>query len=123
MHTPDNITDLLPNEVFVFGSNLPGMHMGGAAFLAKQKFGAVDGIGEGLIGQSYAFPTLNNQLHKRELPDMEYSTLMLNYTAAALPAVRFYLTKVGCGIAGFTEYEMSALFANSPPNIIKPSGW
>ena len=56
--TPDNITTLKGNEIFVFGSNLAGMHAGGAARIAVEKFGAVMGQGVGLQGQSYAIPTM-----------------------------------------------------------------
>ena len=56
--TPDMISELKADEVFVFGSNLEGMHGGGAAFAAWKKFGAVMGCGVGLRGQSYAIPTM-----------------------------------------------------------------
>lgn len=54
----NHITTLQPNEIFVFGSNLAGMHGGGAARLAYQKFGAIWGQGVGLQGQSYGIPTM-----------------------------------------------------------------
>ena len=56
--TPERITELQPNEIFVFGSNLEGMHGGGAALLAYRKFGAIWGQGVGLQGQSYGIPTM-----------------------------------------------------------------
>ena len=56
--TPEFITSLEPNEIFVFGSNLKGMHGGGAAYIAYRKFGAIMGQGVGLQGQSYAIPTM-----------------------------------------------------------------
>ena len=56
--TPENITSLAPNEIFVFGSNLSGMHGGGAAWVAYRKFGAIMGQGVGLQGQSYGIPTM-----------------------------------------------------------------
>ena len=56
--TPERITELQPNEIFVFGSNLAGMHGGGAAYIAHRKFGAIMGQGVGLQGQSYAIPTM-----------------------------------------------------------------
>ena len=46
--TPEFITELQPNEIFVFGSNLKGMHGGGAAYIAYRKFGAIMGQGVGL---------------------------------------------------------------------------
>lgn len=123
MTTPENITHLEPNEIFVFGSNLNGFHDGGAAKVAEEKFGAEWGIGEGLVGQSYAFPTLGYQMQRMHIEDLEECRNTLYKTARALPAVTFYLTKVGTGIAGFHETEMGALFMDSPENIIKPKGW
>lgn len=64
MTTPNNITKLKENQIFVFGSNLNGNHAGGAARLAKDSFGAQDGVGEGMTGQSYAFPTLDTNMKK-----------------------------------------------------------
>ena len=58
LFTPDRITSLNPNEIFVFGSNLQGRHLGGAARIAQLYFGAVWGQGVGLQGQSYAIPTM-----------------------------------------------------------------
>ncbi len=57
--TPGKITSLKENEIFVFGSNLKGVHAGGAARMAVTHFGAVMGQGVGLQGQSYAIPTMN----------------------------------------------------------------
>ena len=57
-YTPERITELKANEVFVFGSNLAGAHAGGAARIAMEKFGAIWGQGVGLQGQSYAIPTM-----------------------------------------------------------------
>ncbi len=56
--TPENITSLDKDDIFVFGSNLDGMHFGGAARTAVLKFGAELGQGEGIQGQSYAIPTM-----------------------------------------------------------------
>ena len=58
-YTPEQITELKPNEVFVFGSNLAGAHGGGAARMAYRHFGAVWGQGVGLQGQSYGIPTMH----------------------------------------------------------------
>jgi len=57
-YTPDRITELKLNELFVFGSNLAGAHGGGAARLAYERFGAVWGQGVGLQGRCYAIPTM-----------------------------------------------------------------
>lgn len=117
MSTPDNIAKLEPNEIFVFGSNGIGAHSGGAALIAKESFGAVEGIGMGLVGQSFAIDTMGRKDRIKEGADM------LRDTATRLPALTFYVTKIGCGIAGYSEEEIKPLFADMPANVIKPKGW
>lgn len=127
--TPDNIKHLEPNEVFVFGSNTKGIHGSGAAKTAQLFFGARRGIGEGFCGQSYAFPTLNADsrggfhLEKRTDDELIESANKFLDFAEAHPEMIFLLTKVGCGLAGYTEEEMKNLFDNTPPNVVKPEGW
>lgn len=123
MNTPDYITALDDGQIFVFGSNLNGNHAGGAAKLAKERFGAEEGIGEGLTGECYAFPTLDVHMGKRLFASLEESRDKLFSTAREFPEKTFLLTKVGCGIAGFSEELIAELFENSPKNIIKPLNW
>lgn len=118
--TPERITSLLPNEIFVFGSNLRGMHGGGAAYIAYRNFGAIMGQGVGLQGQSYAIPTMQGGVEtiKPYVDEfIEFAKQHQNFT--------FLVTRIGCGIAGFTDDEISPLFneAHDISNIILPSGW
>lgn len=115
--TPDRITSLRPNEIFVFGSNLGGFHGGGAAALAYRSFGAVWGQGEGLQGQSYALPTM-----VQTVAEMQPYVDRFIACAQMHPELKFYLTEVGCGIAGFTVNEVAPLFAKAleVPNIVLP---
>lgn len=115
--TPDNITELEPNQIFVFGSNLDGAHIGGAAHLAHQRFGAEWGVGVGLTGQCYAIPTMHG-MDKFE----KYAEQFLR-VASLTPDHEYLLTKVGCGIAGYGEQVVKQLFKYAPPNVIKPAGW
>jgi hypothetical protein len=117
------ITHLKPNEIFVFGSNQRGAHAGGAARLAKEKFGAQEGVGEGLTGRSYAFPTLTANFEKVSHVSLESSRDRLYATARQNPDKTFLLTKVGCGIAGFTEDEIRPLFRGAPGNVVLPEDW
>ena len=117
------ITQLKDKEIFVFGSNMYGHHGGGAAKQAMDDFGAEWGINEGLTGQCYAFPTLEREMTKRGIRALENSRDRLFATARALPEYTFLLTKVGTGIAGYSEEEMIPLFQNAPANIVKPEGW
>lgn len=102
--TPSKIDTLEQNEVFVFGSNSQGMHMGGAARVAYNKFGAEWGNGEGLQGKSYALPTMEG---------IESTTAAAHrFTAFAQehPTLKFFVTPVGCGIAGYTADEIAPMF-------------
>ncbi len=106
--TPDYITELKPDEVFVFGSNLAGMHGGGAAYVAFKKFGAIMGCGVGLQGQSYAIPTMQGGVETIKPYVDEFITF-----AADHPELFFYVTRIGCGIAGFRDKEIAPLFAKA----------
>ena len=117
------ITHLEPNEIFVFGSNQCGAHAGGAARLAKEKFGAQEGVGEGLTGQCYAFPTLTAGFEKVSRSSLEASRDRFFAAARQNPDKTFLLTKVGCGIAGFAEDEIRPLFKNAPENVTLPEDW
>ena len=104
--TPDMIRHLNDNEIFVFGSNLAGMHGGGAAFAAVRFFGAVMGQGVGLQGQSYAIPTMHGGVDVIKPYVDEFIAF-----AAEHQEYRFLVTRIGCGIAGFRVSEIAPLFA------------
>lgn len=111
------ITSLLPNEIFVFGSNLEGRHAGGAARIALNKFGAIWGVGVGKQGNSYAIPTMQGGVETIR----PYVDQFIDY-ATHRPDLTFYVTRIGCGIAGFTDSEIAPLFAQAIDieNIILP---
>ena len=118
--TPEFITELQPNEIFVFGSNLKGMHGGGAAYIAYRKFGAIMGQGIGLQGQSYAIPTMQGGVETiRPYVDEFIAFAKENQN------LTFLVTRIGCGIAGFSDDEISPLFekAHDVENIVLPPGW
>ncbi len=117
------ITKLEPNEIFVFGSNLAGRHGAGAARQAWREFGAKWGIGEGFTGQCYAFPTLDENLQQLPMERLEQARDRLYQTCRSFTGWRFLLTKVGCGLAGYPEAQMRALFAQPEPNLILPEDW
>lgn len=118
--TPEVITSLAPGEVFVFGSNLAGMHGGGAARVAMQRFGAVWGQGVGLQGQSYAIPTMQGGVETIRPYVDEFIAF-----ARSHPELRFYVTRIGCGIAGFQDCEIAPLFAGAlgVANIVLPESF
>lgn len=104
-YTPERITELNPNEIFVFGSNLAGAHGGGAAWLAYNRFGAIWGQGVGLQGQSYAIPTMQGGVETIK----PYVDDFIRF-AKQHPEQKFLVTKIGCGIAGFKVEEIAPLF-------------
>ena len=106
--TPEFIKKLKPNEIFVFGSNLAGAHAGGAARIAVEQFGAIMGQGVGLQGQSYAIPTMQGGVSTI----MPYVDEFIRF-ADMHPELTFLVTKIGCGIAGFTPAEIAPLFAGA----------
>ena len=118
--TPELITELQPNEIFVFGSNLKGVHGGGAAYIAYRKFGAIMGQGVGLQGQSYGIPTMQGGVDTIR----PYVDEFIGF-AKQHPNNTFLVTRIGCGIAGFTDEDISPLFekAHDVNNIVLPEGW
>lgn len=106
--TPENITSLNEGEIFVFGSNLAGHHGGGAALVALRKFGAVWGQGVGLQGQSYGIPTMQGGVETIR----PYVDEFIKF-ARECDRNTFYVTRIGCGIAGFTDEEIAPLFAEA----------
>ena len=119
-HTPNFISELKQDEVFVFGSNLRGMHAGGAARAAFGKFGAVWGQGVGLQGQSYAIPTMQGGVETIK----PYVDQFIAF-AKEHQELFFFVTRIGCGIAGFKDEEIAPLFidAIALPNVCLPKSF
>lgn len=107
-YTPDRIGQLGRNDIFVFGSNLQGRHAGGAARIALGRFGAVFGQGVGLQGNSYAIPTMQGGVETIK----PYTDEFIQF-AKEHPELTFYVTKIGCGIAGFSFEEIAPLFKDA----------
>ena len=103
--TPDWIEMLAADEIFVFGSNLQGLHGGAAARLAHAVFGARWGVGTGPTGRCYAIPTMQGGVETIR----PYVEDFIDY-AARHPENRFLVTEIGCGIAGFTPCQIAPLF-------------
>jgi uncharacterized protein (DUF1810 family) len=110
--TPDYIDRLLPNQIFVFGSNTLGYHTGGASGTARKKFGAVWGQAEGLQGQSYAIPV---DFGKGIRKDTEVKASVEKFIAFAKENEKlfFFVTRIGCGLGGYRDDEMAQFFKNA----------
>ena len=115
--SPQWITTLADDEVFVFGSNLEGLHGGGAALLAYERFGAIWGQGTGLQGKSYGIPTMHGGVDAIAPYVDEFIAFAREHRE-----LKFLVTEIGCGIAGFTVEEMAPLFkgAMDEENIYLP---
>lgn len=106
--SPQWITTLADDEIFVFGSNLEGLHGGGAALLAYERFGAVWGQGTGLQGKSYGIPTMHGGIDTIAPYVDEFIAFAREHRE-----LKFLVTEIGCGIAGFTVGEMAPLFKDA----------
>ena len=118
--SPDRISELQEGQIFVFGSNLQGHHGGGAAEIAARKFGAVWGQGVGLQGRSYAIPTMQGPVESIK----PYVDEFLKF-ADKHPEMIFLVTRIGCGIAGFTDEQIAPLFkeAEKKYNVLLPKSF
>lgn len=108
-------------EIFVFGSNLAGIHGAGAAKEAFVSFGAKWGVGHGFTGQTYAIPTKDVRIKTLPIACVESAINVFNMVAKA-SGEEFWVTRVGCGLAGFTDEEIAPLFI-ALPNVNFPEEW
>lgn len=109
--------------IFVFGSNLAGRHGKGAALTARRDFGAVYGQGVGRTGYAYAIPTKDAALRSLPLSSIaEYVQAFIRY-ADENPGVIFQVTRIGCGLAGYTDAQISPMFRGAPGNCVLPVEW
>jgi hypothetical protein len=112
--------------IFVFGSNKLGKHGKGAALAAARQYGAEDGVGEGRTGRAYAIPTKNVPTRaKRQIPLLEIRASVERFLkyAAEHPDLRFSVTRIGCGLAGYADAEIAPMFKGHTENVELPEGW
>lgn len=113
------ITELGPNEVFVFGSNLDGKHYGGAAYTAFTKFGAKMGVSFGLTGSSFAIPTcISPGVPFKSMYDIEPFVKDFLEFAEDNPQLTFLVTPLGTGVARFPLDYIDSLFSDIPFNVV-----
>src|SRR5574343_1447955 len=106
--------------IFVFGSNLAGVHGAGAALHAKLHYGARLGVGVGRTGQAYAIPTKDMQLRTLPLAVIDYHVReFLDYARERID-LDFKVTRIGCGLAGYRSKDIEPMFLNAPPNCRLP---
>lgn len=113
----------MKKEIFVFGSNLAGRHGAGAAKFAVENHGAVYGQGVGLQGNSYGIPTKDWNIKTLSLEEIKTFVLDFILFAKTNQDLMFNVTRIGCGLAGYTDEQISPMFKDAPENCNLPEGW
>ncbi|MQW92106.1 hypothetical protein GFH30_04645 [Acinetobacter wanghuae] len=122
-HDESIIKALPKNTVFVFGSNLAGQHIDGAAKTALTHFGALKGVGRGWSGQSYAIPTINEHLQQMPLSQIQHYIDDFKIYTKNHPKIQYFITSLGCGIAGYKIEEIAPMFRGISRNVIFPQSF
>lgn len=111
------------STIFVFGSNLAGRHGKGAALFARYNHGAVYGCGVGLQGQSYAIPTKDEYLRTLLLETIQGYVRTFLAFANENQWMTFNVTRIGCGLAGYTDHQIAPMFQGASLNCNLPENW
>lgn len=122
-HPNDKQFDLASGKIFVFGSNLEGIHGAGAALFALKHCGALRGKAAGKMNQCYAIPTKDEYLQTLSLESIENFVTNFVAYARAHPEMEFFVTRVGCGLAGYSDKDIAPMFKDAPSNCELPIGW
>jgi hypothetical protein len=119
-HLEQKISALAADQVFVFASNLAGEHWGGAAKTAAAHFGAMQGVGRGWSGQSFAIPTQNEHHQVMPLSQIAYYVDDFKIYTSNHPRLTYFVTAIGCGASGFAIRDIAPLFKGISHNVILP---
>ena len=121
----DQMDEAIKNgtAVFVFGSNLAGIHGAGAARHAEEHWGAKRGVGVGLTGMAYGIPTKNHNINKMSLKQIKPQVDELKLFATHMPSITFKVTQIGCGLAGYKPEDIAPMFEDSPKNCWFDHAW
>lgn len=114
---------LLDDQIFVFGSNLAGIHGAGAARFAYKELGAVMGCGIGFTGSCYAIATKDLAIETLELRLIEDQVELFKKLAFEYSKFDYIVTKIGCGLAGYTDAEIAPMFKGAPDNCLFHKDW
>lgn len=105
------------NKIMVFGSNSAGRHGKGAALFAKQHRGAIYGQGFGRQGMSFAIPTKDRNIETLPLDIIANYVRLFVEEARMNPELEYYVTPIGCGLAGYKYSQIAPFFKDVPPNV------
>lgn len=119
----DKVFESWPDHIFVFGSNRAGIHGAGAARWAYRWCRAGWKIGEGLHNESYAIPTKDHQLKTLPLLDIKAHVYKFVEFAWQNPELDFFVTRIGCGLAGYVDADIAPMFESVPVNVELPHKW
>lgn len=122
-HQDGDVPDPDDGMIFVFGSNLAGLHGKGAALIAKHMYGAEQFVGEGITGSAYALPTKDRWLRVRNVYDVKRSVCDFLRYAKEHPDKKFFVTAIGTGLAGFKHHDVAPMFRGAPANCNFPKPW
>jgi hypothetical protein len=109
--------------VFVFGSNTAGRHGKGAAEVAKRKYGARRGIGEGLMRRCYAIPTKDGSLNVLSKSEIKAAVKRFRQFTKENRELMFFVTRIGCGLAGYKDREIAPMFRGATRRCSFPIEW
>lgn len=110
-------------NIFVFGSNLAGIHGAGAAKFAETYCKAIRGQGFGIQGKSFAIPTKDEWLKVLPLDAIESFVRQFLHFATQNPHLTFYVTPIGTGLAGYQHHQIAPMFKDAPANCVLPTQW
>jgi hypothetical protein len=112
------------DQIFVFGSNLSGIHGAGAAKAARLHYGAIQGFFRGHKGKSYAIPTVKLGI-SGPLPLFQIEAEVADFLVYTrlYPELKFFVTRIGCGLAGYFDYQIAPMFVDVPDNCSLPETW
>lgn len=119
----DRVFEPKPGRIFVFGSNRAGIHGAGAASYAYRYQGAEWEEGEGLFGESYAIPTKGKRIETLPLDEIKKHVDKFIEFAKSRPDLEFFVTRIGCGLAGYEDHDIAPMFVDAPDNCILPIKW
>lgn len=122
-HDESIVKALAEDTIFVFGSNMAGTHAGGAARTAMEHFGALKGVGRGWSGQSFAIPTMNEHLQQMPLSQIEHYVEDFKIYTKNHPKQKYFITSIGCGVAGYKVEEIAPMFKGISHNVILPASF
>lgn len=110
-------------RVFVFGSNLRGLHGAGAARYAARVYDAREGVGEGRTEQAYALPTKDKAIQTLPLEKVKQAIARFLQHARQEPKTLFFVTRIGCGLAGYRDEDIAPFFRQAPENCLIAPRW